>query len=126
MLPLMCVPDSMLCPVKAYKTILQLVPAENSSPAFVVPVKPDGHKPIMYPYFHQALRKLIEELGLDSKEFSSHSFRHGGASHAFKCGVPSELIQLHGDWSSDCNKRYLQLGYEDRVNVAKKLATSVY
>jgi hypothetical protein len=29
------------------------------------------------------------------------SFRRRGASWAFSAEVPSELIQLYGDWSSD-------------------------
>lgn len=33
--------------------------------------------------------------------FSSHSFRRGGATHAFRSKVPADLIQLHGDRKLD-------------------------
>ena len=50
------------------------------------------------------------EIGLDPNHYSSHSFRRGGATWAFKCGVSAELIQLQGDWKSDAYKLYLKYG----------------
>jgi hypothetical protein len=40
---------------------------------------------------------LIKEIGEDPKQYSSHSFRRGGATWAFSSNIPSELIQLYGD-----------------------------
>ena len=53
--------------------------------------------------------------------FSSHSFRRGGATHAFRSKVPADLIQLHGDWKSDAYKKYLSLSMEDKLIVAHKM-----
>lgn len=53
------------------------------------------------------LKKLCNSTGTDSQNFSSHCFRRGGASWAFHAWVPVELIQLQGDWTSDCFKKYL-------------------
>ena len=46
--------------------------------------------------------------GLDSLQkahitgyYTGHSFRRGGATFAFRCGVPASLIKLQGDWHSD-------------------------
>jgi hypothetical protein len=47
------------------------------------------------------MHKLIKEIGEDPKQYSSHSFRRGGATWTFSSNIPSELIQLYGDWSSD-------------------------
>ena len=33
--------------------------------------------------------------------FSSRSFRQGGATFAFNCGVPTKFIKAQGDWRSD-------------------------
>ena len=39
--------------------------------------------------------------------FSSHSFRRGGATHALSCGIPSAVIKVFGDWSSNVYLNYL-------------------
>ena len=79
------------------------------------------NKWITYKSFQNYLRNLSDKLGLDSQLFSSHSFRRGGATFAFESGVPSELIQLHGDWKSDAYKKYLSFSLKDKVLVAKMM-----
>jgi hypothetical protein len=39
---------------------------------------------------------------------------------AFQCGVPSELIQVQGDWKSDAYKLYLRYGLNDKLQVSSK------
>ena len=46
------------------------------------------------------------------KSFSSHLFRKRGDTWAFLSGVPSELIKLMGDWSSDYYLRKIQFPTE--------------
>ena len=74
---------------------------------------------ITYSKFQIKLRQLIEKINLDPQLFSTHSFRRGGTTFAFKSGVPSELIQLHGDWKSGEN--YLTFNLEDKLLVAEKM-----
>jgi integrase len=69
----------------------------------------------------QILRKLIKEIGEDPKQYSSHSFRRGGATWAFSSNIPSELIQLYSDWSSDAYKTYLKFSLKDKISVAIKM-----
>ena len=57
--------------------------------------------------FQKVLKSLIKSIGKDTDEYSSHSFRRRGASWVFSGEVPSELIQLYGDWSSDAYKNIL-------------------
>jgi len=57
--------------------------------------------PVTYPLLQSTLRNLINCIGKNSKQFYTHSFRRGGASWAFSSEIPSELIQLYGDWKSD-------------------------
>jgi hypothetical protein len=57
--------------------------------------------PVTYFQFQKVLKSLIKSIGKDTDEYSSHNFRRGGTSWAFSAEVPSELIQLYGDWSSD-------------------------
>ena len=37
---------------------------------------------LSYRVLHKVLRTLLDSIGLEPKEFSSHSFRHDGASFA--------------------------------------------
>ena len=123
-IPLVPVPCSPLCPVTAYFHMLHRVPARPKDPLFVVPTT-SGSKPIVYSLFHQILRAYLSTIGLDSSQYSSHSFRRGGATFAFSIGLPGELIQSQGDWKSDAYKVYLEMDISDRVKVAKTMAHHV-
>jgi hypothetical protein len=43
----------------------------------------------------------------------------------FSAEVPTELIQLYGDWKSDAYKKYLKFNLEDKIFVANKMKTLV-
>ena len=45
----------------------------------------------------------------------------GCASWAFAAEVPTELIQLYGDWRSDAYKKYLKFSLEDKISVANNV-----
>ena len=125
-LPLLAIQGSVLCPVTAFKRMVKLNPAMPQSPAFMV--RGEGKKPprvLTYACFQSVLRQLVGLTGLNPELYSSHSFRRGGASWAFKCQVPGELIQLQGDWASDSYKRYLHVPIEVKVSVARKMRDSV-
>ncbi len=49
----------------------------------------------------------------------------GGASWAFAAEVPTELIQLYGDWRSDAYKKYLKFSLEDQIFVANRMKTHI-
>jgi hypothetical protein len=74
---------------------------------------------LLFPYFQfqKVLKSLIKSIGKDPDEYSSHSFRRG----AFSAEVPSELIQLYRDWSSDAYKKYLRFKLDDKIAVAEKI-----
>lgn len=42
-------------------------------------------------------------------------FCRGGATYAFRSGVPGELIQVMGDWKSDAYKRYFDFSFDTVV-----------
>ncbi|XP_069136376.1 uncharacterized protein [Argopecten irradians] len=122
--PLIAIPESPLCPVKAFKHMCALLPAPPSSPAFLLP---EGKKlrPVTYPKLQSFLRDSLARAGYNSKLFSSHSFRRGGASWAFRCQVPGELIQLQGDWASDAYKAYLDFSLEDKLAVCRHVRDAI-
>ena len=87
--------DHPLCPSAAVINMLHMLGvAPPQSQAF----------PIAGSSFNKRLRALTSSAVGD---FSSHSFRRGGATWALSCGVPGEVVKLMGDWASSCYLRYL-------------------
>jgi hypothetical protein len=92
-LPLLA--DHPLCPVTAVRGMFTaLGPGCPASQAF----------PMRGSDFNKRLRALTSHI---SGDFSSHSFRRGGATWSLMCGVPSEVVKLMGDWKSTCYLHYL-------------------
>ena len=86
--------DHSLCPVSAVMNMYQVLgPKSKLSQAF----------PITGEYFNRHLREITTSIG----DFSSHSFRRGGAIWGMSCGVPGEIIRIMGDWASTCYLQYL-------------------
>lgn len=120
-IPLLRIVDSPLCPVSAYLRMIRLVPARRSSPVFLLS-GPNGLVPLAKRSFVSHFRSCHVEAGVsNAHSFRGHSFRRGAASWAFRCGVPGELIQLYGDWSSDAFKLYLEFSLESKLALAHQL-----
>ena len=113
-----------LCPVQAYERHLRLFPALPSSPAFLH-FRGDLATPITHSAFTTKLRKALSIAGLKASNYSGHSFRRGGATLAFHCGVPVELISLQGDWSSDAVFLYISQPFKRRLSVAHLIAKNI-
>lgn len=122
--PLAKIPGSILCPVTAFSHMVQLIPAPPLTPAFVVPFS-GSFRPITYHFYQTIIRSCVSALGLEPSKFSSHSFRRGGASFAFSIGIPGELIQSQGDWKSEAYKLYLNLDENQRLVVARRMASHI-
>jgi hypothetical protein len=120
--PLVRIPDDVLCPVAAFKHMVRLTPGKKWGSNFLV-WDPDGHKmPFTYKQFQHSIKTLVSLTGRNARLYSSHSFRRGGASWAFKCGIRGELIQTHGDWKSLAYLRYLEFATDTRKLVSSKMA----
>src|SRR4051794_1104850 len=52
-----------------------------------------------YTWFEKHLRDSLQKAHVIGY-YTGHSFRRGGATFAFQCGVPASLIKLQGDWRS--------------------------
>ena len=92
-IPLPHIPGSPLCPWTPGR------PPLHCSLFFVPPLSSYFPLPIAISAFF--ISKVISAIGLVPANYTPHSFRHGGASFAFRCNVPAELIQRQGDWQSD-------------------------
>lgn len=116
LLPLGVIPNSILCPVQALKLMVSTVPGSEQDPLFGVR---EGTRllPLNYNRYQAMLRHFINLIGRDPLSFSSHSFRRGGATWAFRNKVPGYLIQTQGDWKSDAYKLYLDVSLDQRLLV---------
>lgn len=76
-------------------------------------------------WFVDKLRLHLTQAGFDAKNFSGHSFRSGGATFAFECGVPAPLIKLQGDWLSDAYLRYVRIGWDQKWAATLTMASKV-
>lgn len=121
LIPVTAIPGSILCPVTAYRKMCDVIPAPLESPAFITPQN-GKCTTLTYSSYVYNLRRLLNLAGYKSENYSGHSFRRGGASAAFKAGVPSELVRLHGDWHSDAYLKYLVMDMQEKLSVSKMMA----
>ena len=121
-LPLMAIPGSAFCPVRAYENMCRLVPGKQTQPAFMIW---QGVKkvPYTYPRWQRRFKLLLKRSGRDHTKFSSHSFRRGGATFAFRAGVPAEAVKLMGDWRSDSYLQYLHIPMTTKTSAATQVST---
>ena len=124
--PLLAIPDSPICPIQWFDRMVQLTPYSSASdPLFAIVDK--GHLlPMSKAWFLARFRDLLGRAGISSpSDFSCPSFRRGGASWAFRAGLPGELIQIYGDWSSDCYKLYIDIAMDSKYMFARNITHSL-
>jgi hypothetical protein len=51
---------------------------------------------------------LLRKLGLEAKDYKTHSFRIGAATEAWIQGHSEEQIAAGGRWKSRCMYRYIR------------------
>ena len=108
-IPLYPIPNSPLCPVTILKALLSFK-GRRSDPLF------KSRSGIMtYAQFNKKLKWVARKAGYKINTFSSHSLRRGGATWAYRSGVPENLIKLLGDWRSEAVRQYFEFSLEMRA-----------
>ena len=123
-LPIPAIPGSRLCPIFALRRHLAINPGPVSAPLFSV-FSGSGLEPITYKQFCVFLVRVVSKLNLDPLLYSPHSFRRGGATFAFDCHIPSEIIKLQGDWKSDAYLVYLELSQQQKQRAVHAMANKL-
>lgn len=116
-IPIVRIPDSILCPVRAYRLMCKAIPASSDAPLFMLP----HNTPVNYKMYQSKLRECIQNVGLNPQIYSSHSFRRGFATLLFKAKISEVKIMLMGDWHSDAFRKYLAFSLEDKIKVAETI-----
>jgi integrase len=93
--------------VQAYKNMVEWCPAGPSEPAFSFVQQSGEIAPLTHRLLVVTVKKMAKWIGLQETEVAGHSFRRGGATYAFMCGVPTMLIQRQGGWRSEVYKDYV-------------------
>lgn len=96
--------DTSICPVMA---LVQFVTIRGTNPGHLFSFP--NNQPVSYQFFTTCLKQTLCAAGIDSKGYTSHSFRIGAASTAAAQGIPDEDIQHMGRWKSLAFKRYIRL-----------------
>lgn len=99
-----------LCPVEALWECAKLSQGEDRKGLVFACRRGKGGR--TYPFtIAQAAKKLKDwsrKLGWPEGAITLRSLRIGGASWAYRCGVPVEQIKIQGDWASDSWFRYIR------------------
>ncbi len=122
--PILATGGNDLCPVRAYREMAQGQKEGGNHPVFTILTK-GKRKIVTYRNYQNKIKQLITKIGLNPIQYSSHSFRRGGASHASSAGVPYEMIKLMGDWKSDSVQRYIQYSLEQKTMAARQIADHI-
>ncbi|CAG2245756.1 unnamed protein product [Mytilus edulis] len=113
---LCCSVEPSICPARAYKHLVSLIPGDKNAPVFALPVH-GKLLPLSRSVLLNRFRELIVLVGLDPSVYSFHSLRHGGATLATKAGIPEILLKHHGDLRSDCFQTYIKQASVDMYRV---------
>ena len=125
-LPLHSVSDPLLCPVRAYLHMCSCLPAPATAPSFFTARRSGSYTVVTKAQFVSVFRDRLARIGVPNPaRFRGHSFRRGGATWAFRNGVPGELIQIYGDWASDAYKCYLEFSEDAKLRVARDMVRTL-
>ena len=113
-LPVNRVDPTDLCAVHWVEKHFSQVPAGPDEMAFRLP-SVVGSVPLQYPTYLNILKRLCEVVGLQARDFSSHSLRRGGATFLHLTGAPITEIMIRGDWSSDTVYQYITTPLNYRI-----------
>lgn len=125
LIPIARIPRHALCPVSALQDYFDACPASSASPAFLVPSRNGRLTALTYSGLSRHLQRVLLACGLPATEYSSHSFRRGGATFCSSLNISHDLIQLQGDWASMAYLTYLARPLGQRLQLAQQMAQKV-
>ena len=91
-------------------------------PSCLPNARPNPLKNLLYPAALEDLRRLLTDLGHDSRLYGEHSGKRGGATSAVENGMDMETLQRFGRWRSpSVPAKYVDLGTSARIAMSKVL-----
>ena len=112
--------DQIICPVNGILPYLA-IRGNMPGPLFVM----ENKKPLTRQRFYLSLAAVLEQSGLNHKNYNTHSFRIGAATTARQAGIPDALIQMLGRWQSNAYKQYIKTPREELARLSKHLISAI-
>ena len=85
---------------------------------------PATNAPLSYDQIEKVTKELMAAVGEDPSQFSTHSYRIGGATALFAAGANETVIRTMGRWSSDMHRLYVRACFEQCVDWTKKAGST--
>ena len=96
------------------------------APSFFTTQRSGFYTVVTKAQFVSVFRGRLAHIGVPNpSQFRGHSFRRGGATWAFRNGVPGELIQIYGNWASDAYKCYLGFSDDAKLRVTRDMVRAL-
>ena len=73
--------------------------------------------------FSARLADTLQEAGVDSKGYNTHSFRIGAATTANERGISDVNIKMLGKWKSNAHQQYVRTPQEQLAKLSKQLVS---
>jgi len=110
--------DQSLCLIKGILPYLALR-GDAHGPLFLT----ENNRPLTRQKFYSTLEPVLQQCGLDSKRYNTHSFRIGAATSAREAGIPNVQIQMLDRWKSDTYKQYIKTPRQDLDRLSEQLVS---
>ena len=111
--------DPTLCPVLAARWIVRAAKyfrTGSMDPALSMDGSGNG---VSAAWVIRILKTLAQSMGLDPKQYSSHSVRIGGSTVLLNAGCDPLIIKLLGRWLSNCFEEYPVLLAQGTMGVSR-------
>ena len=108
-----------LCPVTALLSYLALRPA-IPGPLFIFP----NGSPLSRSHVVSSVRQALLSQGMDTSQYSGHSFRIGTATAAAKAGLGNAIIKQLGRWKSSAYSTYIHPPCQSLIQARARLSST--
>ena len=108
---------ALVCAVCIMHHFISSYPASPHDPLFAL----SSGQALTYEAYNSAIKQLVRALGLNPKNYSSHSLRAGAATQAAQTGLDPDSIKRLGRWRSQAYMVYLRPPPESYARFAPKL-----
>ncbi len=118
-IPIVQVADEVLDVVNVFKRVVLSIPAAKAQSLFTLP----GGKCLTLGQLRRIFKVLLCTCGYNTKDFSVHSLRRGGATESFKGGANYIDLKRHGTWNTSTFWSYVARPPPDQSSVCSALRT---
>ena len=107
---------SRICPVEWLLYMVKKIPARGKHNLFSFINELGLVVPVTYADLTVQLREWLQQIGIPNvQNFSSHSLRRGGITHAFNRRIPEQTIKILGNWASQAYCKNIDVTLESHL-----------